>query len=53
MIETCSDAITFPLQLMFRPVINEGLFPDDWKKSNIVPIRKKEAENLIKSYVNV
>ena len=31
-------------------MINEGLFPDDWKKSNVVPIHKKESKNLIKNY---
>ena len=40
MIKTCGDAITFPLNLIFKSVINEGVFPDDWKKS-VVPIHKK------------
>ena len=31
-------------------MINEGVFPDDWKKSNVVPIHKKESKNLIKNY---
>ena len=42
MIKTCGDAITFPLKLILKSMINEGVFPDDWKKSNAVPIRKKE-----------
>ena len=42
MIKTCGDSITFPLKLIFKSMINEGLFPDDWKKSNVVPIHKKE-----------
>ena len=51
MIKTCGDAITFPLKLIFKSMINEDvLFPDDWKKSNIVPIHKKESKNLIKNY---
>ena len=25
-------------------------FPEDWKKSNVVPIHKKESKTLIKSY---
>ena len=28
----------------------EGVYPDDWKKSNVVPIPKKESKNLIKNY---
>ena len=31
-------------------MINESVFPDDWRKSNIVPIHKKEPKNLIKNY---
>ena len=33
MIKTCGDAITFPLKLIFKSMINEGVLPDDWKKS--------------------
>ena len=42
MIKTCGDSITFLLKLIFKSMINEGLFPDDWKKSNVVPVHKKE-----------
>ena len=42
MIKTCGDAITFPLKLIFQSMINEGVFPNDWKKSNVVPVHKKE-----------
>ena len=42
MIKTCGDAITFPLKLIFKSMINEGVFPDYWKKSNVVLIHKKE-----------
>ena len=42
MIKTWGDAINFPLKLIFKSMINEGVFPDDWKKSNVVPIHTKE-----------
>ena len=42
MIKTWGDAINFPLKLIFKSMINEGVFPDDWKKRNVVPILKKE-----------
>ena len=29
MIKTCGDAITFPLKLIFKSMINEGVFPGD------------------------
>ena len=31
-------------------MIPEGVFPEDWKKSNVVSIHKKESKNLIKYY---
>ena len=48
MIKTCGEAITFPSKLIFKSMINEGIFPDDWKESNVVQIHKKESKNLIK-----
>ena len=42
MIKTCGGTITFPSTLIFKSMINEGVFPNDWKKSNVVPIHKKE-----------
>ena len=50
MIKTCGDAITFPLKLIFKSMIYEGVFPDNLKKSNVVPIHKKELKNLMKKY---
>ena len=31
-------------------MINEGVFPNNWKKTNVVPIHKKESKNLINNY---
>ena len=31
-------------------MLEEGVFTDDWKKSNVVPICKKDSKNLIKNY---
>ena len=31
-------------------MLEEGVFPDDWKKSNVVPIHKRDSQNLIKNY---
>ena len=50
MIKTCGDSITFPLKLLFKSMINVGVFPNDWNKSNVVPIHKKGSKNLIKNY---
>ena len=49
MIKLCGKTIAIPLKL-FRSILEEGVFPDDWKKSNVVPIHKKGSKNLIKNY---
>ena len=50
MIKACGNSISLPLKLIFKSMINEGVFPEDWKKSNVVPIHKKESKNLTKNY---
>ena len=50
MIKACGNSISLTLKLIFKYVINEGVFPEDWKKSNVVTIHKKESKNLIKHY---
>ena len=39
-----------PFRVLFSSFLEEGAYPDEWKKSNIVPTHKKESENLIKNY---
>ena len=31
-------------------MLKEGIFPEGWKKYNVVPVHKKESTNLIKNY---
>ena len=50
MIEACGNSISLPLKFIFKSMIKEGVFPEDWKKSNVVPIHKKESKNIIKNY---
>ena len=42
MIKTWGNSITFSLKLIFKSIVIEGVFPEDWKQSNVVPIHKKE-----------
>ena len=43
----CCISLTFtgkysqPCRLIFKCIVNEGVFPDDLKKKNVVPIHKK------------
>ena len=46
----CNKTLVYPLKLIFKGSIQEGVFPDCWKKDNVVPIHKKESKNLLKNY---
>ena len=43
LIKLCSKTIVIPSKLLFRSTLEEGVFPDDWKKTNVVPIHKKKS----------
>ena len=49
MVKMCDKTLVYPLKLIFRASIQEGVFPDCWKKANVVPIHKKESKNLLKN----
>ena len=53
MIKLCGKSIARPLSLIFQSILNDGVFPDDWKKRNIVPCHKKDSKNLIKNYRSI
>ena len=50
MLKISSDAIIEPLFKIFKNCLKCGIFPDDWKKGNIVPIFKKGDKQNIKNY---
>ena len=39
-----------PVKLLFENCLRTGIFPDQWKKTNIVPIHKKVDKQLLKNY---
>ena len=41
MIQLCGKEIILPLQLLFKSMLEEGIFPDDWKKRNVVPVHRE------------
>ena len=49
----CDKSLVYPLKLIFRASIQEGAFPDCWKKTNVVPIHQKESKNLLKNYRSI
>ena len=46
MIKLCGKSIATPLKLTFKSMLEEDTFPDDWKRSNVVPVNR----DLIKNY---
>ena len=50
MIKLCGKSIARPLSLIFQSILNDGVFPDDWKKNNIVLCHKNDSKTLIKNY---
>ena len=49
MIKICSESVTIPLKIILQESIKKGIFPEIWKKANVVPIHKKEDKNLMKN----
>ena len=39
-----------PLEMIFKQCIDTGVFPSEWKKGNIVPIRKKRDKKTLENY---
>ena len=50
MLKVSGDAIIEPLFKVSKNCLKCGIFPDDWKKGNIVPIFKKGDKQNIKNY---
>ena len=41
MLRICDISIVKPLMIVFSNSLNQGVFPDQWKKANNTPIHKK------------
>ena len=48
MVKICDSSIVGPLCLIYETCMRTGLFPDNWKKANVLPIHKKESGQLKK-----
>ena len=44
------ESLVLPLKMIFQAALNDGVFPDDWKKGNIVPIHKKDLKTMLINY---
>ena len=50
LLQICGAEVVKPLSLIFKNCIQYGIFPNLWKKSNIVPIHKKGDKQCIVNY---
>lgn len=50
MIKIFGQSISYLLTLISIDSLQEGIFPESWKKANIVPVNKKENKILIRNY---
>ena len=50
MLKICGESIHKPLEYIFQASLNDGRFPPEWKKDNVLPIHKKEDEQTLKNY---
>ena len=41
MLNLCEPSILKPLSLLFDNCVRDGVFPNDWKKANVIPVHKK------------
>ena len=50
LLKLCGDSINRPLATIFKNCFNERIFPNDWKKANVVPIHKKNYKQIVTNY---
>ena len=50
MIHLCGTAISKSLYLLFKNSFNNGIFPTDWKRANVIPIHKKNDKQIVSNY---
>ena len=48
--KTCDSSIVKPLSIIFKNCLQTGNFPNNWKKSNVVPIHKKGDKQFLQNY---
>ena len=50
MIKICDESISPALKILFDNALALGIYPDKWKRANVVPIHKKECKTTVKNY---
>ena len=50
LLKICDSSVVKPLSTIFKNCLQSGSFPNNWKKSNVVPIHKKGDKQLLQNY---
>ena len=50
MIKLCDKSIIPAIPLIYKNCINSGIYPNIWKKSNVVPVHKKGDKEVFDNY---
>ena len=50
MIKNCDSNVVKPLSITFCNSLNSGIFPENWKRSNIVAVHKKGNKQSVQNY---
>ena len=50
MIKLSDSSLVTPLKIIFTNCLRSGVFPEIWKRANVVPIHKKNEKNLKSNY---
>ena len=53
MLNKCRTSLTYPLFLIWRKSVNEGIVPNSCKLGNIIPIHKGKSRAIAKNYRSV
>ena len=50
MIKMFEKSLALPLKMIYETALNDCVFPDDWKKGNIVPVYTKGLKTMLINY---
>ncbi|CAB3981583.1 Hypothetical predicted protein, partial [Paramuricea clavata] len=50
LLKECSEEITVPVTTLFNKSLSTGVFPNQWKDANLVPIHKAERKSIVSNY---
>ncbi|CAB3984085.1 Hypothetical predicted protein [Paramuricea clavata] len=53
LLKECSEEITVPVTTLFIKTLGTGVFTNQWKDANLVPIHKAERKSIVSNYKGI